>query len=699
MKIDKLAEYLSLKHRQMLIILGISSVVLSVATAAFFINDYLSLKRQIGNSLAANAALLGAGSAPLLASGDGESMRNLLAMASSDEHILQAVLYDKGNNVFARYVRPGYEAAAMPPREPAASALQGIFFESESAFALQPVEYGNGARGWLHIEYDLESLRSTMNRYAAIAVAVFAFGIIVAWVMSNMSQRLLVEPIGRLAALVERITRTKNYSERMHVNRRDEIGVLIEGFNNMLATIEGQNNELRRHGEKLESLVELRTKQLHHRANYDALTKLPNRHLLMEKLGEVMELSRRNALKTALLLIDIDRFKIINDSLGHHVGDELLQQVGLRLSATLRNIDCLARLGGDEFVILLGSINGAEEAELLARKIMAEFSHPFELKNHHIHVTASIGISLYPDNAEDAVGLLKRADISMYRSKSSGMNSYLFYDPSIDQSDARLMLESRLRNAVANNELYMVYQPQIRLSDNKVCGFEALMRWNNPEVGEVYPAEFVPIAEEMGFINQLSKWALTTVCRQYAEWRSRNVQPLKVAVNISATDLLMVDFIQHVEKCILEYRMDPGCLQLEITEDVFLDRAEQIIDTLQKLKALGVAIAIDDFGTGYSSLSYLQDFPIDVLKLDGSFIRNISSSEKSRGIVASAISLAHGLGLQIVAECVDTDLQRKFLLAQGCDMVQGFYFSEPVPAEDLPGYLQAVNLAAYKSAS
>lgn len=699
MKIDKLAEYLNLKHRQMLIILGISSVVLSVATAAFFINDYLSLKRQIGKSLAATAALLGAGSAPLLASGDGESMRNLLTMAASDEHILQAVLYDGENKVFARYAKPGYEAAGFSPREPASSGQPQVFFESESAFALQPVEYGDGGRGWLRIEYDLESLRGTMNRYAAIAVAVFAFGIVIAWVMSNMSQRLLVEPIGRLAALVERITRTKNYSERMHVARRDEIGVLIDGFNNMLATIETQNNELRRHGEKLESLVELRTKQLHHRANYDALTKLPNRHLLMEKLGEVMESSRRNALKTALLLIDIDRFKIINDSLGHHVGDELLQQVGLRLSATLRNIDCLARLGGDEFVILLGNINGAADAEFLARKIMAEFSHPFELKNHHLHVTASIGISLYPDDAEDAVGLLKRADISMYRSKSNGMNSYLFYDPSIDQSDERLLLESRLRNAVANNELYMVYQPQIRLSDNKVCGFEALMRWRNPEAGEIYPAEFVPIAEEMGIINQLSKWALTTVCRQYAEWRGRGLHPPKMAVNISATDLLMVDFIQHVEKCMLEYRMDPGCLQLEITEDVFLDRAEQIIETLQKLKALGVAIAIDDFGTGYSSLSYLQDFPIDLLKLDGSFIRNISSSEKSRGIVASAISLAHGLGLQIIAECVDTDLQRKFLQAQGCDMVQGFYFSEPVAAEDLPRYLQAVSLATYKSAS
>jgi diguanylate cyclase (GGDEF)-like protein len=698
MKIDKLAEYLSLKHRQMLIILGISSVVLSVATAAFFINDYLALKNQIGKSLATNAALLAAGSAPLLASGDGESIQGMLTMASADEHILQAVLYDTGNRVFARYVKPGYEAQEVPSDE-LATVERGIFFESERAFAVQPVEYDHRIRGRLYIEYDLESLRSTMSRYAAIAVAVFVFGIIIAWVMSNMSQRLLVEPIGRLAALVQRISRTKNYGERMHINRRDEIGVLIDGFNNMLGTIENQNSELRRHGEKLESLVELRTKQLHHRANYDSLTKLPNRHLLMEKLSDVMEDSRRNGLKTALLLIDIDRFKIINDSLGHHVGDELLQQVGLRLSAALRNIDCLARLGGDEFVILLGNISGTEDAELLARKIMVEFSHPFELKNHHLHVTASVGISLHPDNAEDAAGLLKRADISMYRSKSNGMNSYLFYDPSIDRSEQRLMLESRLRNAIANNELYMVYQPQIRLSDNKVCGFEALMRWNNPDIGQIYPAEFVPIAVEMGIISQLSKWALTTVCRQYAEWTASGVHPQKVAVNISATDLLMVDFFQHVEKCILEHMIGPGCLQLEITEDVFLDRAEQIIETLQKLKDLGVAIAIDDFGTGYSSLSYLQDFPIDLLKLDGSFIRKISSSEKSRGIVASAISLAHGLGLQIVAECVDTDLQRKFLVAQGCDIVQGFYFSEPMAAGELPRYLEMVNLASYKSAS
>lgn len=694
MKTGKLVEYLNLKHRQMLIIMGIGSVILSVATAAFFVNDYFSMKHHIGKNLAANAAVLGAGSAPLLASGDGESLQELLMVVAADEHILQAVLYDVADNIYARYIKPGYQ-----PQVDARPTRPGVAFGSESATVLQPVEYHDRVQGALFIEYGLQSLQSTTSRYTAIAIAVFMFGIIVAWVMSNMSQRLLVEPIARLAALVEKIARTKNYAERMHINRRDEIGVLVEGFNNMLATIESQNNELRRHGEKLESLVELRTKQLHHRANYDPLTKLPNRHLLMEKLYDVMDVSRRNSLKMGLLLIDIDRFKIINDSLGHHVGDELLQQVGLRLSSTLRNIDCLARLGGDEFVILLGNCNGAADAELLARKIMAEFIHSFELKNHCLHVTASIGISIYPDNAEDAVGLLKRADISMYRSKSNGMNSFLFYDPSIDQSDERLILESRLRNAIANNELYMVYQPQIRLSDNRVCGFEALMRWNNPEMGEIYPAEFVPIAEEMGIINQLSKWALTTVCRQYTQWKSLGIHPLKVAVNISATDLLMVDFIQHVEKCIRENNLGPGCLQLEITEDVFLDRAEQVINTLQKLRDLGVAIAIDDFGTGYSSLSYLQDFPIDLLKLDGTFIRNISNSEKSRGIVSSAISLAHGLGLQIVAECVDTDAQWKFLVAQGCDMVQGFYFSEPVMADELPGYLQNLDLAAYKSAS
>jgi diguanylate cyclase (GGDEF)-like protein len=695
MKINKFAEYLNLKHRQMLIIMGISSVILSVATAAFFLNDYLTMKRYIGESLVADGALLGAGSAPLLAVGDGEAMQRLLTTAGADEHILQAVLYDTGNTIRARYAKPGYQ-----PQAGALPAVPGIAFGAGSATLLQPLEYDSRVQGMLFIEYSLQGLQSIMGRYAAIALAVFIFGVIVAWVMTNMSQRLLAEPISRLAALVERITRTKNYAERMHINRHDEIGVLIGGFNNMLATIESQNAELRRHGEKLESLVELRTKQLHHRANYDSLTKLPNRHLLMEKLHELMESSRHNALKMSLLLIDIDRFKVINDSLGHHVGDELLQQVGLRLSATLRNIDCLARLGGDEFVILLGNINGAEDAELLARKIMAEFSHPFELKNHRLHVTASIGISLYPDNAEEPAGLLKRADISMYRSKSGGMNSYLFYDPSIDQSDERLVLEGRLRNAIANNELYMVYQPQINLGDNKVCGFEALMRWKNPEMGEIYPNEFVPMAEEMGIITQLSKWALSTVCRQYAEWRSNGVQPVKVAVNISASDLLMVDFIHHVEKCIRENNIDPGCLQLEITEDVFLDRAEQIITTLQNIKALGVAIAIDDFGTGYSSLSYLQDFPIDLLKLDGSFIRNISNSEKSRGIVASAISLAHALGLQIIAECVDTDLQRKFLLSQGCDMVQGFYFSEPIMADELPKYLDAVNpTPAFKSAS
>jgi diguanylate cyclase (GGDEF)-like protein len=449
----------------------------------------------------------------------------------------------------------------------------------------------------------------------------------------------------------------------------------------MLSAIQDRETELQKHGERLESLVELRTQQLHHRANYDSLTGLPNRYLLMEKLHQAIESARRTNRNMALLLIDLDRFKIINDSIGHHVGDEMLQVLAKRLSSLSRVDDTVGRLGGDEFVILLGNVADPADAQLVAEKVMEELSEPFVLQHHRLHISASIGISVFPQDSTDALGLLRRADVSMYRSKRQGKSAYSFYDSALDNSNERLAMESKLRNAIKNNELYMVYQPQVCLNTHRITGVEALMRWQNSELGEVHPAEFIPIAVEIGLINELTIWAVDAVCRQHKVWQEQGIRTLKTAINVSATDLMMVDFVANVRSSIKNYGIDPCCIEIEITEDVFLERAEQITNALLEIKEMGVGVAIDDFGTGYSSLSYLRDFPVDVLKLDGSFVERILESSKSRGIVSSAISLAHGLGLQIVAECVETESQFEFLVAQGCDIIQGHYFSGPLAGD------------------
>lgn len=678
----KLDTRLTLKHRQMLVVVGIAAAILLLASTAFFINDYLGLKAGIRDNLRERASFLAANSTAALVFDDRRAARQILEMAGVDTSVLAVVLYDERRRPVYRYTRAGHVPAgprSFPP--------PGMHFEDGMVTVLEPVRFQGEVRGWLHMTYGLEALDGKVAGYLKVGLAIFAAGLLLAWLMAGYAQRFITEPIVQLAMLVDRIGRSKNYRERMHVTRGDELGVLIRGFNNMLEVIGEREAQLQRHGERLENLVELRTQQLRHRANYDALTRLPNRYLLMEKLHHSIENARRHRRNMALLLIDLDRFKIINDSLGHHVGDELLQAIARRLSSLGRLDDTVGRLGGDEFVILLENVAQPGDAELTAKKVLRELAEPFVLQHHRLHISASIGISIFPKDADDSVGLLRRADVSMYRSKLQGQSAYSFYDRAMDNSDERLALESRLRNALANKELYLVYQPQVCLKSNTVCGVEALMRWNNADLGEVLPADFVPVAVEIGLINDLTCWAVERVCRQQRRWKEQGVRAVKTAINISAADLLMIDFVQAVRTSIEKYGIEPGQIELEITEDVFLDGTDQIVNALRELKAMGLGIAIDDFGTGYSSLSYLRDFPVDVLKLDGSFVERIHESEKSRGIVASAISLAHGLSVKIVAECVETRVQYEYLSGRGCDIVQGNYFSAPLTGDALAIFL------------
>lgn len=421
--------------------------------------------------------------------------------------------------------------------------------------------------------------------------------------------------------------------------------------------------------------------RLRHLAQHDALTGLPNRTFLSNRLQQLLDESR-GAKLSALHLLDLDRFKSVNDTLGHYVGDQLLQQVADLLKPFTNQTTTLARLGGDEFALLQEDIPDMAEAERLAAQVVAVLSRPFEVARHRISTTASLGIALVGQDGSDVNELLKNADLAMYQAKMGGRNRYQFF---AEQLRARVneaaLLEAGMRDALVRNEFVLHYQPQLDLLSGRIVGVEALVRWNHPERGLLPPGAFLGIAEETGLVAQISDWVLRRACRQLAEWQERGVKGLRMAVNVSPAQFNHHDIGAAAEAIIRETGIRPSDLEVELTENVFVDQTEDAAHILGTLKANGIGIALDDFGTGFSSLRLVRELPVDALKIDRSFVRNLPQSKEDAAIVRAIIRLGHGLGLRIVAEGVENADQLAFLKKEGCDDVQGFYFSRPVPAE------------------
>jgi diguanylate cyclase (GGDEF)-like protein/PAS domain S-box-containing protein len=422
---------------------------------------------------------------------------------------------------------------------------------------------------------------------------------------------------------------------------------------------------------------------IRHLAYYDALTGLPNRALFNDRVAQALaHAKRRDARGLAILFLDLDRFKTINDTLGHRAGDELLKAAAQRLTHSLREGDTVARLGGDEFLFLLPGIDDVEDAARCGRKIVDLFDAPFQIGDQELHVTASIGISLYPLDGPDIETLVRNADTALYRAKDQGRNRYQLYAPAMNALAAtRLMVENNLRRALERNELALVYQPLVALDTNAIVGAEALIRWEHPELGHVPPSEFIPMAEETGMIVPLTRWVLQTACAQMQEWRRAGADVRSVSVNVSAKRFNDSDLPMIVDECLRATGLDGSALSIELTESVMMEDAAATIVTLHELKRLGVKVSIDDFGTGYSSLNYLKRLPIDTLKIDQSFVRDIPTDSENAAIANLIISMAHNLKLSVVAEGVETHEQMSFLRARQCDVMQGFLFSRPVPAE------------------
>ncbi len=427
---------------------------------------------------------------------------------------------------------------------------------------------------------------------------------------------------------------------------------------------------------------------LHHQAHHDALTQLPNRILFNDRLEQAIEKAKRNNTIVALFFIDLDHFKEINDSLGHEIGDNVLKVVSDKLKDVIRKEDTLSRLGGDEFTVIMEGLAQGQDASLLAKKILEVFINPITLDDNKLYISSSIGISLYPDDGTSTQDLLKYADSAMYKAKAEGRNNFQFYSAEMTElAFERVVMETSLRVALENEEFVVYYQPQINGQTGEVIGMEALVRWQHPTMGIVSPAKFIPLAESTGLIVELDRFVMKTAMTQVAKWYEKGLNPGILAMNLAVKQLQKKDFVETFETLIKTTGCKSEWIELEVTESQIMTNPEDAIKILNKISGIGVELAVDDFGTGYSSLAYLKKLPIDKLKIDRSFIRNLPNAEDDIAIARAVIALAKSLNLKIIAEGVETKEQKDFIVENGCENIQGYYYSRPIPANEFEVFL------------
>lgn len=489
------------------------------------------------------------------------------------------------------------------------------------------------------------------------------------WFVLYLSNR-TIQPIQQACAAIEYVA-DGNYQHRLAASNITELNTLNSGFNAMTASREQAEEKILR------------------QAHFDNLTNLPNRFLTLDRMSQLLTEAQRNSEVVAVLFLDVDDFKKINDSLGHECGDRLLVDVASRLSSTVRSGDTVGRLGGDEFIVLLGGLTDAADARPITENLLAQFKNAFTIDGRELIMTVSAGIAVYPDDGSEASELLRNADSAMYHAKDLGRNTYSFFTDEMNRDvSRRLALEEQMYGALERHEFEVFYQPKVDLTSNRIMGAEALLRWHNPALGRVAPDEFIPIAEQTGLIIPLGKYVLSEALSQAAGWQQRYNELFCMAVNFSPRQFREPGLAVFIEQELKKWGVPAQCLEIEITEGVLMSGHTHIHEALEQLNNVGVGIAMDDFGTGYSSLSYLRNYPFDVLKVDRSFVSDITIDKADRELTNAAIAMAHGLNLKVVAEGVETREQLMLLKDIGCDYGQGYYFSRPVPAEELGITLQ-----------
>ncbi|MGR9051788.1 MAG: bifunctional diguanylate cyclase/phosphodiesterase [Gammaproteobacteria bacterium] len=674
----------SIRKKLMFMLLLTSSSVLLLSALGFAANDWISLRRAMFERLHAQAQIIGNNSIAALTFGDPESAGNTLASLKNEADIVAAALFSHEGQLFVSYQRePNSLPKALPKFD--SGTLNGNFF------VVSPIVFDAKNIGSILVISDLSHWKNRQMFHVVIGSGVFFLSLLLATLLASRLQRWVSEPILKLAETARRVSEERDYGLRAEKLSSDEIGALVDDFNGMLSQIQLRDRELQKARDQLEDKVQARTleltelaRQLEHQAYHDTLTGLANRVTFDDHLRLAIDQARRTGQRLAVMFLDLDRFKIINDTLGHAIGDKLLMQVSQRLATCIRDSDTLARLGGDEFAVLLTQLRHDTDAAEVARKLTAAVAEPVLVDGYSLHVTTSIGISIFPEDGDGAETLVKNADTAMYRSKDRGRNQCTFFSLEMNaRAVRRLALETKLRQAIDRNALSIYYQPRRDTCSLALVGVEALARWHDPEEGPISPAEFIPLAEECGLIAAIDEWVLEHACREMLSWCSDPDTDVRLAVNLSPAQFIRKDLYQVIAS-ILERTGFPGRkLELEITESLFGPGSIDVCVVLEQIRELGIELSIDDFGTAYSSLSRLKQLPLHTLKIDRSFVRDLGHDPDDETLVRTIIAMAHHLNLKVVAEGVETNVQYDYVKRYGCDTVQGFLFGKPVPYRQL----------------
>jgi diguanylate cyclase (GGDEF)-like protein len=650
----------SFAHRMTIMALVASSVASATLMAAFLGFDSMSARTQLENRLSTLGNIVGQNSAALEFD-DRAAAMEVLGALEAERSVVSACLYRPSAELFAEYQRRK-EVHDCPGRFDGEAAAAGFVTVSRT------VVRGEDFAGTLVLKSDLHEIRERWRRMLEITGILLMVALVVGGIAGSLLQRKISKPVRELAAAMHEVTERHDFSARVKLGGADEIAELGSGFNAMLAELEKRAQDKR----AFEA-------QLKHQALNDDLTGLPNRRLLADRLLYALDVARRAEHQVALLYIDLDGFKLVNDSLGHAVGDLLLHQVSERLRSRVRASDTLARLGGDEFAVVLAGVKALEQAAVVAQMLLGILAPPFRVDEHEITITASIGVSVFPGSGTTPVELLQQADSAMYAAKKMGKNRMMVFSDELGASiRERLHLETQLRSAIAHSEIVVHYQPEFDVTTRKLVRFEALARWTHRTLGPIAPAKFIPIAEETGLIVPLGLYVMELACAEAVRWQARAGYPIQVAVNVSSIQAMRETFVEEVGVVLRATGLEPRLLQLELTESVTLNGATTVGEAMDRLAALGVSLAIDDFGTGYSCLSYLPKLPFDELKIDRSFVNELGERREVDAMVHSLVMLAHNLGMRVIAEgVVETQEQMALITEIGCDEAQGYLLGRP----------------------
>lgn len=668
---------LSISSKLQLFSMATTGLALFLVSAFLIAHEFRSYQNAVTENLTAQARIVASNGSAAVVFKDRKAAAEILGSLATSPDIVKAEIRLPDDSVFATFNR------SAEPDYPLLAKLSAYLDRLHLPRQLQVREdilVNDDRVGRLELVADLRGLYSTIVHYTLVTLTAAAMALILATLLLRRLKSSITGPLLNLTALMRRVSTDRDYTMRSDIDSHDEVGDLARGFNDMLGQIQVREHNLQR-----ELAERKRAEQrLDRLAHFDTVTGLRNRYSFNERLTYALEKAEAYGDRTGVMFIDLDNFKIINDTLGHHIGDLLLAGVGKRLFSVLRSRDLIFRIGGDEFALLLESIGDRYNVEYVAEKIIHALTRPFSLEDHEVFVSASIGISFCPDDARDTATLLKCADTAMYHAKERGKNTYQFFQAEMNgKALVRLNLETGLRRALDKNEFVLFYQPQYDLSTSRTSGVEALVRWRHPEMGLISPGEFIPVAEDSGLIIPLGEWILRTACEQGAVWQKQCAYPPIISVNLSGRQFKDDNLVANVTQIILETGLNPRLLELELTESTLMDGSSATLNKLAQFRSLGIRLSIDDFGTGYSSMSYLKRFPINQLKIDRSFIDGIPQNKENAAIVRAIIALGRSLDIDLVAEGVEQVEQAEFLKREHCSCIQGYLFSRPLTANEL----------------